>query len=376
MKRTRGFTLIELLAVIVILAIIALIAVPVITNIIEYARREAFRDSAYGIIEAGNLYFTENLLSTTNSTETRMFSIQQGKIMSDNIELLVKGEVPTSGNVLVTNEGKVAIAISDGKYCAKKMLDEHAVTINKDIENCNLNYNNENTDESDFQRICSLISDADNSNTVTSGDEYICTVKKEENLSYTFYVLETPSESATKIKLIMDSNLGNSHWIDRTTFIAAGGTAEDYDQNYNYRIKGPRKAIEVLENLTNDWDNIPSFDYTYQDKSVCVGGWCYGGIYDDIIRTGIKARLVEYSEISDYCETNTSSVNRQVYAGWLLANLSQSNTNLFGYWVSNSGPRFNEATSVGVEQNGVSYLNANSVSVSGYGVRPVIELSI
>ncbi|MBE6144928.1 MAG: prepilin-type N-terminal cleavage/methylation domain-containing protein, partial [Firmicutes bacterium] len=63
MKRKRGFTLIELLAVIVILAIIALIAVPVITNIIEYARREAFRDSAYGIIEAGNLYFTENLLS-------------------------------------------------------------------------------------------------------------------------------------------------------------------------------------------------------------------------------------------------------------------------------------------------------------------------
>ena len=54
-KRKTGFTLIELLAVIVILAIIALIATPIILNIIEKARKEAFKDTAYGIINAAEL---------------------------------------------------------------------------------------------------------------------------------------------------------------------------------------------------------------------------------------------------------------------------------------------------------------------------------
>ena len=59
MKRTRkkGFTLIELLAVIVILAIIALIATPIIVGVINDAKKNAFKDTAYGIIEAGKLYY-------------------------------------------------------------------------------------------------------------------------------------------------------------------------------------------------------------------------------------------------------------------------------------------------------------------------------
>ena len=63
-KTMKGFTLIELLAVIVILAIIALIAVPVVMNIITKARKSAFKDSAYGIIEAGKLYYADKLLET------------------------------------------------------------------------------------------------------------------------------------------------------------------------------------------------------------------------------------------------------------------------------------------------------------------------
>ncbi len=58
MKNKKGFTLIELLAVIIILVIIALITVPVIINIIERAERSAFKDSAYGIIKAGEVYYS------------------------------------------------------------------------------------------------------------------------------------------------------------------------------------------------------------------------------------------------------------------------------------------------------------------------------
>ena len=60
MKR-KAFTLIELLAVIVIIAVIALITVPLVINVIEKSQRNAFIDSAYGIIEAGKLYYVENI---------------------------------------------------------------------------------------------------------------------------------------------------------------------------------------------------------------------------------------------------------------------------------------------------------------------------
>lgn len=57
--KKKGFTLIELLAVILILAAIALIAIPVVTNIIEDAKKNALKDSAYGVLEAANLYYAK-----------------------------------------------------------------------------------------------------------------------------------------------------------------------------------------------------------------------------------------------------------------------------------------------------------------------------
>ena len=47
----KGFTLVELLAVIVILAIIALIATPIILNVIDDAKTNAAKNSAYGYID-------------------------------------------------------------------------------------------------------------------------------------------------------------------------------------------------------------------------------------------------------------------------------------------------------------------------------------
>ena len=52
----KGFTLVELLAVVVILAIIAIIAVPLILGVIESSKKGAFKDSVYGLLEAGDIY--------------------------------------------------------------------------------------------------------------------------------------------------------------------------------------------------------------------------------------------------------------------------------------------------------------------------------
>lgn len=59
-KNEKGLTLIELLAVVVILAIIAAIAIPAIGNIIENNRAKALVSDAINVMNAANIYFTEN----------------------------------------------------------------------------------------------------------------------------------------------------------------------------------------------------------------------------------------------------------------------------------------------------------------------------
>lgn len=70
MKDEKGLTLIELLAVIVILAIIAAIAIPAIGNIIDNSRVKGAKADAANILNAANLYFTENSNATTFTNET------------------------------------------------------------------------------------------------------------------------------------------------------------------------------------------------------------------------------------------------------------------------------------------------------------------
>lgn len=60
LNNEKGLTLIELLAVIVILAIVAAIAVPAIGNIINNSEIKAVKADALNILNAANIYVTEN----------------------------------------------------------------------------------------------------------------------------------------------------------------------------------------------------------------------------------------------------------------------------------------------------------------------------
>ena len=132
MKR-QGFTLIELLAVIVVLAIIALIAIPLVINTIEEARKGALKDSAYGIIEAGELYYMNNLSADAdNLLERYDFEIVNKKFVNtaDTTKTLsFKGEMPKTGTLQINNNGSVAIAICNEDYCACKSVSENKVTV-------------------------------------------------------------------------------------------------------------------------------------------------------------------------------------------------------------------------------------------------------
>lgn len=60
LKNQKGLTLVELLAVIVILAIIAAIAIPSIGNIVDNSRAKAQVSDAINVLNAANIYFTDN----------------------------------------------------------------------------------------------------------------------------------------------------------------------------------------------------------------------------------------------------------------------------------------------------------------------------
>ncbi|OBW53499.1 hypothetical protein A9986_15110 [Solibacillus silvestris] len=64
-KNEKGLSLVELLAVIVILAIVAAIAIPAIGNIIANSEAKAEIADATQILNASNIYFTDNPTADT-----------------------------------------------------------------------------------------------------------------------------------------------------------------------------------------------------------------------------------------------------------------------------------------------------------------------
>lgn len=92
LKNEKGLTLIELLAVIVILAIVLAIAIPAIGNIIENSRLNGVKSDAINVINAANIYYTDNPEASAAVT------VQQ---LMDNDYLDARGKIPTDATVSV-----------------------------------------------------------------------------------------------------------------------------------------------------------------------------------------------------------------------------------------------------------------------------------
>lgn len=123
----KGFTLIELLAVIIILAVIALIAVPTVGNIVESFKESSLKYSAYGLVEASNVYYTKTLNSET--VEPIMFDfVDDNQISKTKLEF--KGKI-NNGKVILNTDGNVVLCISDGKYYAYKEINSDKVITGK-----------------------------------------------------------------------------------------------------------------------------------------------------------------------------------------------------------------------------------------------------
>ena len=365
MKRntTKGFTLIELLAVIVILAIIALIAVPIILNIIDKANKSAFKDTAYGIISAGELYFAEQQLEVNGMTESKTFNLP------DTTNTLgLKGNVP-EGYITITRGGDIELKVKNDRYCATKGFNDKDVTVTEDPNNCNLpsgGSGNQENSGSGEKTLTSLavdnftVSNVDGSNpTVVTkpaclidGTECIVgtpvAVKVNDSNTYRFYVL---NDENNKVTLIMDRNLGdNVKWY----FVQDNGS-------------GPQTALNALTERTNEWTNIIEREYTYTDDGIdeVTGETNYASF-----RKTMRARLITYTESS-----GIRNANNYVAPEWLYINLyGTGDDSAWGYWTSAACTTSDGDPNAYLVDN-TGYTGDDNPDSDEIGIRPVIELS-
>ncbi|MDD3453803.1 MAG: prepilin-type N-terminal cleavage/methylation domain-containing protein [Bacilli bacterium] len=126
----KGFTLIELLAVIVIIALIAVITVPIISNIIDKTKKGALEDSAYGLIEAANLYYTQHISEQISSDLSFIPDQSKNGMYAGNEKLSYRGLIPETGSeVLLKTDGSIGIKLISGDYCVIKTTTQKAVTL-------------------------------------------------------------------------------------------------------------------------------------------------------------------------------------------------------------------------------------------------------
>lgn len=130
-KDKKGFTLIELLAVIVVLAVIALIAVPILLNVIGKSKQGALKDSAYGLIEASEMYLAKNMVEGIETTE---FTCSNGECVNEDKQITYKGKID-NGKVKVYSDGKVSVCVENDKTAAIKLAEEKEVRVAEG--NCN-----------------------------------------------------------------------------------------------------------------------------------------------------------------------------------------------------------------------------------------------
>ena len=113
--KIKGFTLIELLAVIVILAVIALIAVPIVLNSINDARKESFRNSAYGLVKSSEQLCGIKTIEG-NIDGPILVDFDEG-ILGD---LEFNGAPPEGGYIEIHEDCRIEAVVHNGEVCAVK----------------------------------------------------------------------------------------------------------------------------------------------------------------------------------------------------------------------------------------------------------------
>ena len=315
-RKNKGFTLVELLAVIVILALIALIATPIILNVINDAKKQAAKDSAYGYMDAVEKYIV--------SSELEDESIQDGtyRVEDLNKKISVKGSTPDNGNIEIKNKEVKRYDIGIDGYVVSNG-EVKKVSTTKSFKNGTAVYYNPVLGEK-------------------------CESNEEGCMKW--YVFNDKEGNAT-VNVILDHNT--------TARVAWNSTGNNSEM---------KEVKTKLEEDTKDWKNTARL-ITANEVAKITGN------------TGFDATQLGQSWF--YLDSNnqtqtTSSTNKSKYA-WLFdytkectnygCNKQDSSTE--GYWTSTR--KIGEINIWHVDS--VGFLSAHVMTLTDYGVRPVITIS-
>ena len=326
-EKNKGFTLVELLAVIVILALIALIATPIILNVINDAKKQAAKDSAYGYMDAVEKYIVSSELED-KSIKDGTYSVEEL-----NKKISVKGSTPDNGNIEIKNSSVKSYDIGiDGYYITKDEVKKVSTT--KKIENGTAVYYNPVYGEK------------------CKSSEAVSTTGKNSGCMK-WYVFNDKEGNAT-VNVILDHN---------TTANVAWNSTGSNSEMKEVKIK--------LEEDTKDWENTARLitanevakitGYTSWGTNITGYPWfCFDTNQQDDTNDCAKAQgKSKYAWLFDYTyECTNYGCNTSDLSTW-------------GYWTSTQ--YVNSIHVWFVARNG--RLDVNSASSTGHGVRPVITIS-
>ena len=328
-EKNKGFTLVELLAVIVILALIALIATPIILNVINDAKKQAAKDSAYGYMDAVEKYIVSSELED-KSIKDGTYSVEELNSMG----VSVKGSTPDNGTIKIESKtvksydiGIDGYAVSNGEV--KK------VSTTKSFKNGTAVYYNPETGKK-----CDDYTEANST-------------KETKNGCMKWYVFNDKEGNAT-VNVILDHN---------TTANVAWNSTGNNSEMKEVKIK--------LEEDTKDWKNTARLitanevakitGNTDWDASRENQSWfCLDTNQPDGTYCAKAQGKSKYAWLFDYTNGCTS------YG----CNTPDSST--YGYWTS---AQYKDNSTQAWHAHSFGYLGLNYVTDAFDGVRPVITIS-
>ena len=328
-EKNKGFTLVELLAVIVILALIALIATPIILNVINDAKKQAAKDSAYGYMDAVEKYIVSSELEDKR-IQDRTYSVEELNSMG----VSVKGSTPDNGNIEIKNSSVKSYDIGiDGYVVSNGKVDKVSTT--KSFKNGTAVYYNPETGNK-----CSK--EAAKS---TTGTKSGC---------MKWYVFNDKEGNAT-VNVILDHNT--------TANVAWNSTGSNSEM---------KEAADTLKTDTSTWKNTarlitanevakitghPTFNATQTGQ----GWFCLDTNQPDNTNWCSKAQgKSDYAWLFDYTyECTNYGCNTSDLSTW-------------GYW-TNTPYKDNSIHAWPVHSYGRLY--GSNVTYTDFGIRPVITIS-
>ena len=324
-EKNKGFTLVELLAVIVILALVALIATPIILNVINDAKKQAAKDSAYGYMDAVEKYIV--------SSELEDKSIKDGTYRVEdlnNMGVSVKGSIPDNGNIEIKNKEVKSYDIGIDGYVVSNG-EVKKVSTTKSFKNGTAVYYNPVSKEK------------------CKSSEAVSTTGT-KNGCMKWYVFNDKEGNAT-VNVILDHNT--------TAIVACNSTVNNSEM----------KEVKIaLENDTKEWKNTARL-ITANEVAKITGNTGF-----DATQTG---QSWFYLDSNNQTQT-ASSTNKSKYA-WLFdytigctnygCNTSDSSTR--GYWTSSP---YKGTSTVAWLVNQIGSLN-HTYMTGNNGIRPVITIS-